>query len=418
MAVVKPFKRLRPRTDLAEKVAVLPVDSLDKHKLEEIVDKNQHSFLHVTNPELYNKEITLDEKGKRILNRTSRSFLDGMLEEGILVKDDKPMLFVYKQLIGDAELTGIAGCTAVDDYVNNYIKKHEFTRSEKEKDIGFHIDYCNANTGTIYLIYRWQKDIEDMMQETMKSGPEYDFVTEDGVEHLVWPIADDEKIKKLCRLFEKAGSFYIADGHHRTAAAARVCMEKRKEKPDYTGEEEFNFFLSVLFPDKHLNIMDYNRIIKDLNGLTEEEFMHKVAENFKIENFTGGEPFKPGCCHEFGMYLNGNWYKLTANSNTYDDTHPIKRLDVVVLQNYILDPILNIKDPRTDERIDFVAGVLGLEELEVRADSDMKVAFSVYPCSVSDLMDIADIGEVMPPKSTWFEPKLRSGLFIHSLEEE
>lgn len=416
MAVVKPFKRVKPRQDLADKVAVLPVDSLEKHKVKEIIEKNEYSFFHVTNPELYNGDIRLDEDGKRILNKTSRNFLDGMLKEGILVKDDKPMLFVYKQLIGGNTLTGIVGCTAVDDYLNNCIKKHEFTLSEKERDISYHIDYCNANTGTIYLIYRWQKEIDDIVKETMEVEPEYDFITEDGVEHLVWPISEDEKIKKLCALFEKAGDFYIADGHHRTAAAARVCLEKRKENPDYTGEEEFNFFLSVLFPDKHLNIMDYNRLVKDLNGLTEDEFLKKVAENFKIEKLPEGKRFKPGCCHEFGMYMNGNWYKLVANSNTYDDSHPINKLDVVILQNYILDPILGIKDPRTDERIDFAAGILGLEELELRANSDMKVAFAVYPCSVSDLMDVADIGEVMPPKSTWFEPKLRSGLFVHPLD--
>ncbi len=415
MAVVKPFKRLRPRTDMAEKVAILPVDSLEKSKIDEIVEKNDYAFFRVTSPHLYHSDVEQDEHGKRLMNKHSRDFLDHMLEEGVLVKDDKPMLFIYRQLIGDTVLTGIVGCTAVDDYLNNYIKKHEFTRSEKETDISYHIDYCNANTGTIYLIYRWQKEIEDIMNEVMSRSPEYDFVTDDGVEHLVWPISNAGKLRELTKLFEKVDNLYIADGHHRTAAASRVCLERRKQNPGYTGEEEFNYFLAVLFPDKNLNIMDYNRLVRDLNGLAEEEFLAKLSENFKVEKCPEGVQFKPQKSHELGMYMSGSWYKLTASPSTYDDSHPLKCLDVVVLQDSILEPILGIKDPRTDERIDFVAGVLGMDELEVRVDTDMKVAFAVYPCSVKELMDVADIGEVMPPKATWFEPKLRSGLFIHSL---
>jgi uncharacterized protein (DUF1015 family) len=418
MAVVRPFRGLRPRADIADKVAVLPMDSLDKNKVKEIVEKNEYAFFHVTSPHLYNPELEGSEPGKRMLNKNSRNFLDHMLEEGILVKDDKPTIFVYKQLIGDSELTGIVACTSVDDYLNSNIKKHEFTRSEKETDISYHIDYCNANTGTIYLIYRWQKDIEDIVNETMSQKPVYDFVTDDGVEHLVWPISDPSRLQELTSLFEKVDSLYIADGHHRSAAAARVCLERRKQNPDYTGEEEFNYFLSVLFPDKKLNIMDYNRLVKDLNGLTEEEFLAKLSENFKVEKLPDGVQFKFEKAHVFGMYMNGSWYKLTASECTYDPNHPVNCLDVVVLQNYILDPILGIKDPRIDERLDFVAGVLGMDELEVRASNDMKVAFAVYPCSVKELMDVADVGEVMPPKATWFEPKLRSGLFIHPLEDE
>lgn len=418
MAVVKPFKGVRPRADIAEKVAVLPMDSLDKDQVQEIVENNEYAFFHVTSPHLYNPELESTESGKRMLNKNSRSFLDHMLEEGILVKDDKPTLFVYKQIIGNSELTGIVGCTSVDDYLNSNIKKHEFTRSEKETDISYHIDYCNANTGTIYLIYRWQKDIEDIVNETMSLKPEYDFVTEDGVEHLVWAISDSAKIQELTNMFKKVDSLYIADGHHRSAAAARVCMERREQNPNYTGEEEFNYFLSVMFPDKKLNIMDYNRLVKDLNGLTEEEFLAKLSENFTVEKLPAGVQFKFEKSHVLGMYLNGSWYKLTASDCTYDPNHPVKCLDVVVLQDFILDPILGIKDPRIDERLDFVAGVLGMDELEVRANTDMKVAFAVYPCTVKELMDVADIGEVMPPKATWFEPKLRSGLFIHSLEEE
>jgi uncharacterized protein (DUF1015 family) len=417
MATVKPFKRLKPRTDLANKVAILPMDSMDKNQIQDIVDNNEYAFFHVTSPHLYKPEVELDENGKRTMNKHSRNFLDHMLDEGVLVKDDKPMLFVYKQIMEDSSLTGIVGCTSVDDYLNSYIKKHEFTRSEKETDISHHIDYCNANTGTIYLIYRWQKEIDDLVTETMSQAPEYDFVTDDGVEHLVWAISDTSKIQDLTKMFEKVDNLYIADGHHRTAAAARVCQERREQNPDYTGEEEFNYFLSVMFPDKNLNIMDYNRLVKDLNGLTEAEFLAKLSENFKIEKCPEGVQFKPERAHEMGMYLSGSWYKLTAAECTYDPNHPVNCLDVVVLQNYILDPILGIEDPRLDERLDFVAGVLGMDELEVRANTDMKVAFAVYPCTVSELMAVADSGEVMPPKATWFEPKLRSGLFVHSLED-
>jgi len=414
MAIIKPFKRLKPRVDIANKIAVLPVDSMDKQKIKELTSTNENCFLRITNPELY-KEIELNEPGKRVLNKISSDVLNEMVSEGVLLKDEKPMLFVYKQIIGERELIGLVGCTAVDDYVNNYIKKHEFTRSAKEIDISFHIKQCNANTGTIFLIYRWQEEIENILNECMKQQPEYNFATEDGVIHIVWPIEADDKIERLRELFESVNSFYIADGHHRTAAAARVCMEKRKENPNYTGNEEYNFFLSVLFPDKDLSIIDYNRLVKDLNSLSVKEFLDKVSENFKVEKYDENRPFKPETSHVIGMYVDGQWYKLSANECTFNEEHPVNCLDVVVLQDYILDPILGIKDPRTDQRIDFAAGVLGLEELEKRVNNDMKVAFSLYPCSVKELMNVADIGEVMPPKSTWFEPKLRSGLFIHSL---
>lgn len=416
MAVIRPFKRLRPRVDVADKVAILPVDSMDKQKIKNIVDSNEHCFLQITNPELYYQDIELTEDGKRILNKKSQDKLTNMLETEILVRDESPMLFVYKQIIGERELTGIVACTSVDDYVNNYIKKHEFTRSEKEKDISFHINYCNANTGTIYLIYKWQEQIQNIVDEYVKLVPEYEFTTEDGIIHLVWPVAEESKIQTLVKLFENVDNFYIADGHHRTAAAARVCAEKRKENPNYNGEEEFNYFLSVLFPDKDLSVIDYNRVVKDLNGLSKDEFIEKISENFKVEKCSGTEPYKPDKAHLIGMYLDGCWYKLNAKPCSFDDSHPVKCLDVAVLQDYLLDPVLGIKDPRTDTRIDFVAGILGLEELEKRVNSDMKVAFSLFPCSIKELMDVADIGEVMPPKSTWFEPKLRSGLFIHSLE--
>lgn len=414
MAIIKPFKRIKPKNELASEIAVLPVDSLDKEKISYIIEKRPYSFFRITNPELYNPEVKLCEDGKRFLNNCSKDHLETLIEENILEEDSCDLFYVYRQIIGDSELTGLVACASVDDYLNNVVKKHEHTRTEKEIDISYHINYCKANTGTIYLLYRWQEKIQNIIDECVQASPEYNFTTEDGITHLVWPLACTE-VDTLIELFKGVDSFYIADGHHRTAAAARVCLDKRRENPNYTGEERFNYFLSVLFPDKDLNIIDYNRVIKDLNGLSKQEYLDKVKESFIIEEFTEDKPFKPKKPHEFGMYLENKWYKLLAKDGTFNANHPVDNLDVCILQNNILDPILGIHDPRTDKRIDFVAGVLGLETLEKRANSDMKVSFSLFPCSVKELMDVADMGEVMPPKSTWFEPKLRSGLFVHRL---
>lgn len=414
MALVRPFKRLKPRADLAHEIAILAVESLDKDSIDSIVKNNPYSFFKVTTPQLYT-EVPDTEEGKRMLNKFSKECLCSMKNDNILIEDEQAGMYVYKQVMPSKSLTGLVACTAVDDYVNNYIKKHELTRSEKETDIAYHIDACNANTGTIYLMYRWEEEIENIINNTMKEIPEYNFTTEDGVIHMIWPIFDTEKLTKLCELFKKVGNFYIADGHHRTAAASIVRDARKAQNPDHNGDEEYNFFQSALFADKDLFVMDYNRVVKGLNGLTTEEFFDKISENFDIKKYNAKEPYKPCCKYEFGMYIENQWYKLTAKSHTYDKNHPVNCLDVVVLQNYLLDPILGIKDPRIDERLDFVAGVLGLHALEERVHEDMSVAFSIFPCSIKEIMDVADSGKVMPPKTTWFEPKIRSGLFIHEL---
>lgn len=300
--------------------------------------------------------------------------------------------------------------------MNNIIKKHEHTRADKEQDRINHVDYCNANTGPIFLTYKAVDEIESIVSKWTEKEPVYNFVSEDGISHIVWIIESSEDIEKLCLLFKNVNYLYIADGHHRAASAVKVGQLRRKQNPNYTGDEEFNFFLSVIFPDKDLYIMDYNRVVKDLNGLTIEEYMLKVSEKFEVSTYEGNGPYKPSSKHTYGMYLDRKWYKLAAKEGTYNSEDPVDRLDVSILQNNLLSPILGIEDPRTDKRIDFVGGIRGLEELEKRVDEGMSVAFSMYPTTIEDLMDIADAGKVMPPKSTWFEPKLRSGLFIHKLK--
>jgi uncharacterized protein (DUF1015 family) len=339
-----------------------------------------------------------------------------MIKNGVFIQDKNNCLYIYKQVMNSRAQIGLVGCTSIDDYINNIIKKHEFTRADKEQDRINHVDYCNANTGPIFLTYRAKKAINDMVESWMSNHkPVYDFVSEDNIGHTVWVIDEVAVIKKLEGEFAAIDYLYIADGHHRSASAVKVGIKRREQFPNYKGDEEFNFFLSVLFPDEQLYIMDYNRVVKDLNGNSSDEFKNKVREKFDIEEYKGDGPYKPEAKHTFGMYLDGKWYKLTAKAGTYNENDPVDRLDVSIMQNNLLDPILGIKDPRTDKRIDFVGGIRGLRELERRVNEGMKVAFSMYPTTIDDLMSIADAGKVMPPKSTWFEPKLRSGLFIHEL---
>ena len=311
--------------------------------------------------------------------------------------------------------TGIVACSSIDDYRNNVIKKHEHTRADKEQDRINHVDYCDANTGPIFLTYRSRDEINKIVDKYTAKEPIYNFIADDKVTHMVWKIDKEEDIKALVDQFEAVKSLYIADGHHRTASAVRVGMMRREQNPNYNGEEEFNYFLSVIFPDKDLQIMDYNRVVKDLNGLSRDEYMAKVSEKFHVSLYEGEGPYKPEEKHSYGMYLEGKWYRLVAKEGSYDSNDPVARLDVSILQNNLLKPILGIEDPRTSDRIDFVGGIRGLEELERRVNKDMKLAFSMYPTTIADLMAISDAGEVMPPKSTWFEPKLRSGLFVHEL---
>lgn len=414
MAILKPFKAIRPTPELANKVAALPYDVMNSDEARELVKGNPYSFLHVDKAEI-DLDPEIDVHDQRVYEKV-RDNMKKMIEEGIFIRDHNNSLYIYKQVMNGRAQIGLVGCTSIDDYLNDIIKKHEHTRADKELDRINHVDYCNANTGPIFLTYRAKSEINAMINNWREAHePVYSFVSEDHIEHTVWAIDDSVLIDKLVVAFAGIEYLYIADGHHRSASAVKVGLKRRAQFPNYNGSEEFNFFLSVLFPDEQLYIMDYNRVVKDLNGNSEAEFMNKIKEKFDIEEVNSKGQFKPEQKHTFGMYLDGKWYKLTAKEGTYNSKDPVDRLDVSIMQNNLLSSILGIEDPRTDTKIDFVGGIRGLEELERRAKEGMKVAFSMYPTTIEELMDIADAGKVMPPKSTWFEPKLRSGLFIHEL---
>ncbi|GMQ59709.1 DUF1015 domain-containing protein [Vallitalea sediminicola] len=413
MAVVRPFMGIRPSKDLVEKVASLPYDVMNREEANEMSDGNEHSFLHVVRA-----EIDVDDDVNQydsVVYKTARKNLDNMIKDEILVQDEEPCYYIYRQIMDGRVQTGLVGCTSIDDYMNNIIKKHEFTRPAKEVDRINNFDYCDANTAPIFLTYRKNDELNKIINDYIKfNKPIYNFTSEDEITHIVWVISGDLTIDKISEIFGNIDYLYIADGHHRSASSVKVGMKRREEYPDFTGKEEFNYFLSVIFPDDDLFIMDYNRVVKDLNGHSEEEFLRKVEENFLVEEQADGV-YKPTNKHTYGMYLDNKWYKITAKDKITNKDNIVDRLDVAILQDNLLGPILNIKDPRTDKRIDFVGGIRGLEELKRRVDGGMKVAFSMYPTTIDDLMEVADTGEVMPPKSTWFEPKLRSGLFVHRL---
>lgn len=412
MATIKPFKSVRPREELASRVAALPYDVYNREEALEEVLKEPLSFLKVDRAETqFAKDFNpYDAK----VYEKARDILQDMMKEGLLIKEGKLCYYVYELTMDGRSQTGLVGCAALEDYLNNVIKKHEKTREDKEIDRTIHVDVCNAQTGPIFLAYRSQKNINEVVAVIKKATPLYDFVAPDGVRHTVWKIDNGSDIETIYTGFKNVESIYIADGHHRAASAVNVGLKRREENPGYTGEEEFNFFLSVLFPHDQLMILDYNRVVKDLNGLNKEEFLSEVAKAFLVEEM-GSEPYKPSEKATFGMYLEGVWYKLTAKPEIRS-ADPVEGLDVSLLQNHLLTSVLNIKDIRTDKRIDFVGGIRGLKELENRANRDMKVAFSMYPTSINELFDVSDADKLMPPKSTWFEPKLRSGLFIHELK--
>lgn len=322
-------------------------------------------------------------------------------------------MYIYKQTMNGKSQTGLVICASIDDYINNKIKKHEHTRKDKELDRINHVDYCDANTGPIFLTYRNQAEISMIMNKWMQNNPLYDFISEDGNGHTVWIIDGDNDIEKLTTLFEGIDSLYIADGHHRAKSAVEVGLKRRRENPNYTGEEEFNYFLAIVYPDNQLEVLDYNRTVKDLNGLSDDEYLSVIQKDFKVK--VSQSPVKPTKKHTFGMYMNNTWYELEAKEGTFNEEDPMDRLDVSILQNNLLSPILGIYDPTKSDRIEFIGGIRGIKELEKRADNDMKVSFSMFATTTDDIMSIADIGMIMPPKSTWFEPKPRSGLFIHKL---
>jgi uncharacterized protein (DUF1015 family) len=416
VAIIKPFKALRPKPELVTSVASPPYDVLNREEASQMVKDNPISFLHIGKSEI-DLEANIDSYDKRVYQK-ARENLDKMLEEKTYIQDEKDKIYIYRQIMDGRIQTGLVVCTSVDDYLNGVIKKHENTRKDKEQDRINHVNTTDANTGPIFLTYRADRNVHQLIDHWIKKDkPVYDFTSEDGITHTCWVIDDEEVIEQLVKVFADIEYIYIADGHHRAASAAKVCLKRREEFKDFNGNEEFNYFLSVLFPDDELCIMDYNRVVEDLWSNSEAEFMEKISEKFKVEACEEKNPYKPEVKNTFGMYLDDKWYKLTARTGTFNEKDVVERLDASILQNNLLSPILGIEDPRTDKRIEFVGGIRGLEELEKRVDSGAKVAFSLFPTSIEDLMAVADVKKVMPPKSTWFEPKLRSGIFIHKISE-
>lgn len=411
MAFIKPFYCVRPAADKAAEIAALPYDVYTRREAKKEVEKEPLSFLRIDRAETCFSD-DVDTQDERVYKKAAE-ILDRMTEEGMFVTERIPCYYLYELTMDGRAQTGIVACSSVDDYLNHVVKKHENTRADKEEDRIRHVDVTNAQTGPIFLAYRSRENIKILEEAVKKEEPLYDFFSPDGVRHRVFRISRPEWIRSITEEFRAIPFTYIADGHHRAASAVKVALKRREEHPGYTGKEEFNYFLSVLFPDDELQIMAYNRVVRDLNGLSIQEFLDKVRENFEIEeNITKNSP---SCKGEIHMYLNGVWYKLKAGrKNGAPD--PVKGLDVSLLQDYLLAPILNITDPRTDKRIEFIGGIRGVEELEQRVSTDMAVAFSMYPTSMEELLSVADAGLLMPPKSTWFEPKLRSGIFIHKLK--
>ncbi|MDD2284663.1 MAG: DUF1015 domain-containing protein [Paludibacter sp.] len=414
MAVIKPFKGIRPPKSLVEKVASRPYDVLNSEEARAEAAGNPMSLYHIIKPEIDFEQGT-DEHDEQVYAKAVENFTK-FRQEGWLVQDETEKYYVYAQTMNGKTQYGLVVCANVDDYMEGRIKKHELTRKDKEEDRMKHVRVNNANIEPVFFAYPHQQELDEIVKETTKNEPVYDFVAPgDGFGHHFWVIEDAKTIQRITELFAAIPALYIADGHHRSAAAALVGNEKRQQNPNHTGNEEYNYFMAVCFPDNQLTIIDYNRVVKDLNGLSDEEFLHALSNNFEIRK-VGAEIYKPNKLHNFSLYLSGNWYDLTAKPGTYNDNDPIGVLDVTISSNLILDEILGIKDLRTDKRIDFVGGIRGLDELKRRVDSgEMRVALALYPVSMKQLIDIADTGNIMPPKTTWFEPKLRSGLVIHEL---
>ena len=411
MAVIRPFQCVRPRKDVADRVAALPYDVYNRQEAKKEVEREPLSFLKIDRAET-NFDDSVDTYAPEVYQK-AKEILNEEIARGIYEKDDSEAYYIYELTMNGRAQTGLVACASVDDYVNNVIKKHENTREDKEIDRITHVDTCSAQTGPIFLAYRAQDAINKRVEANKEKEPVYDFTAVDGVKHRVWKMSDPEDVEAIRKAFENLNQIYIADGHHRAASAVKVGLKRRKENPAHTGKEEYNFFLSVLFPHDQLMIMDYNRSVTDLNGLTVPEFLEKIKENFEVEKVSG--QVRPQEKGTFGMYLEDGWYVLKAKENLYEGKDAVGRLDVAVLQDYLLNPVLGIQDPRTDERIEFIGGIRGLSELEKKVKEGMKVSFSMYPTSITELFDVADQNLLMPPKSTWFEPKLRSGLFLHQI---
>ena len=413
MVTIRPFRAIRPAEGVADKVAALPYDVMTSEEARSTEGIKPLSFMHIDRAEIDLPEGT-DHYSPEVYEKAKET-LEKQIAEGVFIQDADPRFYIYRLTMDGRPQTGLVCCASIDDYEAGVIKKHELTRADKEEDRVRHVDTLDANTGPIFLACRDDAVLEALLSEAVQNEPVYDFVSDDGIRHEVWLLDADENedVEYIFRLKE---ALYISDGHHRCASAARVGKKRREQNPGWTGDEEFNFFLAVVFPEEQLKILDYNRAVKDLNGLSKEEFLEKIGEKFDVTLYEEEGPAAPARKHQFGMYLDGAWYLLTARAGVVNDSDPVARLDVSVLQDLVLAPILGIEDPRTDKRIDFIGGIRGLAELERRVNTDMKVAFAMFATSMEDLFDIADAGLIMPPKSTWFEPKLRSGLFIHKLD--
>lgn len=421
MAEIKPFVCVRPAEGMAETIAALPYDVYNRAEAKEVVQKNPMSFLAIDRAETqFGDEV--DTYDARVYEK-AREMLSDWMKEGDFIRDEEACYYIYELTMEGRTQTGIVACASIDDYVNNVIKKHENTRADKEQDRIRHVDTCSAQTGPIFLAYRANIVINEVVGRTKMQTPLYDFVSEDGIRHRVFVIRDTKEIEAVRNAFDGIGEIYIADGHHRAASAVKVGLKRRQENPGYTGKEEFNYFLSVLFPDEELMIMDYNRVVMDLNGMDEAAFLGKMQELFEVTKLTDStldaagieeDAVRPKQKGQFAMFFKDQWYSCTMRAQDIPND-PVEGLDVSVLQNLLLAPVLGIQDPKTDKRIDFVGGIRGMKELERRCHMDAAVAFAMYPTSIHELFAVADAGLLMPPKSTWFEPKLRSGLFIHEI---
>lgn len=415
MAVVKPFRGYKPLKDLVHRIASRPYDVLSSEEAKREAGDDQLSFLHIIKPEI-DLPDNIDHYDERVYQKGKEN-LQRLIDQKIFIQDNKPLYYIYAQTMWNKTQYGLVGCASVDDYMKNVIRKHELTRPDKEEDRKNHIRVTNFNAEPVFFAYPDNQKIDAIVDRVTTKNPEFDFTAADGVNHKLWCINNNNDIKAIELIFHDEIPFtYVADGHHRTAAAAHVGRERREQNPGHTGSEEYNYFLAVHFPASQLRIIDYNRLVKDLNGLSDEEFKTQLAGSFSITE-KGIKPYKPSEIHEFSMYLGGKWYALKALPGTYNDDDPIECLDVTVLSTTVLDPVLDIKDLRKSTRIDFVGGIRGLEELQRRVDNgDMAVAFALFPVSMKQLINIADSGNIMPPKTTWFEPKLRSGLVLHELD--
>lgn len=412
MAIIRPFEALRPPVHLAPRVAALPYDVMDVEEARQMAGDNSDSFLHISRPEI-DLPASVDPHADEV-HRQGKLNLQGFIERKVLIQEPAPCYYIYRQRMGAIVQTGLVACAAVDDYVSGVIKKHEHTRADKEEDRIKHIDTLDANDEPVFYIFRSHPEVEEILQNVIYEPADYNFTTADGVSHALWVVADPYLIEHLTKLFSAIPTLYVADGHHRSAAAAKVRDLRKATNPKHTGNEEYNFFLTVIFPESQLNIMPYNRVVKDLNGLDTPRFLDTVSKSFLIT--PAAAPLAPEQRHHFGMYLGRQWYRLQARAELTDEANTVGRLDVSILQNHLLHPVLGIENPRTDKRISFVGGIRGLDELVRLVDSgEYAVAFSMHPTGIQELMDLADDDQIMPPKSTWFEPKLRSGLFVHLL---